>query len=143
MATKTPGRKMIEIDRKRVPLKSLLHGKEIRVAAQALEDYRLKLNEAEILYGAKLTLVMDTYGACTVVAKRLETDSEYQKRLEDIRLAAEAKVEREKKKAIAAEAKKERMIVEQKQRAIESLKNLAKANSLTASDLTSIMESLK
>jgi hypothetical protein len=53
-------RKMVEVDRKRVPLRKLFHGKEIRDAAAALEDYRLKLNEAEFLYGAKITLTMDS-----------------------------------------------------------------------------------
>lgn len=140
---KVAGRKTIEVNRKRVPLRKLFHGKEIRVAAQALEDFRLQLNEAEFMYGAKITLTMDSYGECTAVAKRQETDSEYANRLEKERLAAEAKVEREAKRKIAEAAKKERQVVEQKQRAIESLKSIAKANSLTTSDLNAVLESLK
>jgi len=60
--TKTTQRKTVEVARKRVPLRKLLHGKEIRAAAKALEDFRMNLNEAEFLYGAKITLTMDTFG---------------------------------------------------------------------------------
>ena len=88
-------RKTVEVGRKRVPLKKLLHGKEIRVAAKALEDFRLQLVEQEFLLGAKITLHFDSYGDLTAVAKRPETDNEMFKRLEKARLVAEAKAERE------------------------------------------------
>jgi hypothetical protein len=139
MATKAPGRKMVEVDRKRVPLRKLLHGKEIREAAAALEEYRLKLNEAEFLYGAKITLTMDSYGECVAVAKRLETDNEFAARLEKARLAEEAKKEREQKKVLAAEQKAIRDKELQKQRTLESLKSMIKANGLTVKDLEDLV----
>jgi len=89
--TKTTQRKTVEVARKRVPLRKLLHGKEIRAAAKALEDFRMNLNEAEFLYGAKITLTMDTFGECVAVARRPETDKEFADRMEKARLAAEAK----------------------------------------------------
>lgn len=128
-------RKMVEVDRKRVPLRKLFHGKEIREAAAALEDYRLKLNEAEFLYGAKITLTMDSYGECVAVAKRLETDSEFATRLEKARLAEEAKKEREARKAIEAELKAANAAERQRKQAIETMKNLMKANNVSFDDL--------
>ena len=51
MAKTTLQRQSVELGKKRVPLKKLLHGKEIRAAAKALEDFRLIFNEQEILCG--------------------------------------------------------------------------------------------
>lgn len=96
--TKKMERKTVEIDRKRVPLRSLLHGKEIREAARALEDFRMKLNEKEFLYGAKLYVDWRDYGSVDIVARRLETDQEYSDRLERARIAAEQKAERERRR---------------------------------------------
>lgn len=135
MTTQQHKRKMVEVDRKRVPLRKLFHGKEIRDAAAALEDYRLKLNEAEFLYGAKITLTMDSYGECVAVAKRLETDSEFAARLERARLAEEAKKEREARKAIEAELKAANAAERQRKQAIETMKNLMKSNNVTLDDL--------
>jgi hypothetical protein len=59
MTKKTDQRKTIQVGSKRIPLNKLLHGKEIREAAKALEDFRLKLNEEEFLYGAKLINFFD------------------------------------------------------------------------------------
>lgn len=91
-------RKTVEIDRKRIPLRTLLHGKEIREAARALEDFRIKLNEQEFLYGAKLYVDWKDYGTADIVARRLETDQEYADRLERARIAEEQKRERERKR---------------------------------------------
>lgn len=132
-------RKMVECNRKRVPLKKLFHGKEIRDAAAALEEFRLHLNEAEFLYGAKITLQMDVYGECIAVAKRLETDSEYNTRLEKLKQAEIAKAERERQKAINAEATKIRKAAEQKQQALKTLKSIAESNGLTLNDIQTIM----
>lgn len=123
---KTQERKTIEVDRKRVPLRKLFHGKEIREAAKALEDFRLNLNEAEFLYGAKITIQMDTYGECTAVAKRPETDKEFADRLEKARLAAEAKKERERIKKLKEEQRKKDEETNRKQRAAEYIQKLAK-----------------
>lgn len=139
MARSKNDRKLVEVSRKRVPLRKMLDGKEIRDAAAALEDFRLHLNEAEFLYGAKITLKMDSYGECIAIAKRLETDSEYATRLEKDRLAAEAKLERERKKALAAEQRAIREKELQKQRTLDHLKTIVKANGLTAKDLEDLM----
>jgi hypothetical protein len=135
-------RKMVEVDRKRVPLRKLLHGKEIRDAAAALEDYRLKLNEAEFLYGAKITLTMDSYGECVAVAKRLETDSEFAARLEKARLAEEAKKEREARKVIEAELRAANAAERQRKQAIETMKNLAQSNGITKDELKALVDSI-
>jgi len=119
-------RKTIEVGRKRVPLRKLLHGKEIRVAAKALEDFRMNLNEAEFLYGAKITIQMDTYGECTAVAKRPETDKEFADRLERARLAAEAKKERERLKKLKEEQRKKDEEANKKQRVADYIQKLAK-----------------
>jgi len=119
-------RKTIEIARKRVPLRKLFHGKEIREAAKALEDFRMNLNEAEFLYGAKITIQMDTYGECTAVAKRLETDKEFADRLEKARLAAEAKVERERLKKLKEEQRKKDEEANKKLRVADYIQKLAK-----------------
>lgn len=118
-------RKTVEIDRKRIPLRSLLHGKEIRDAARTLEEFRMKLNEQEFLYGAKLYVDWKDYGSVDIVARRMETDQEYADRLERARLAAEAKAERERKRkeqevqrALQREARK-------KAEAAEMIKKLA------------------
>lgn len=132
--TKT-ARKTIEVGRKRIPMKKLLHGKEIRAAAKSLEDFRLNLNEAEFMYGAKITIQMDSYGEYTAVAKRLETDSELANRLEKARLAAEAKKEREAKRKIAAAEKAKHDEETRKTRTIEHLKSMAKANGISIKDL--------
>jgi hypothetical protein len=135
-------RKMVEVDRKRVPLRKLLHGKEIRDAAAALEEYRLKLNEAEFLYGAKITLTMDSYGECIAVAKRLETDSEFAARLEKARLAEEAKKEREARKVIEAELRAANAAERQRKQAIETMKNLAQSNGITKDELKALVDSM-
>jgi hypothetical protein len=108
-----------------VPLKKLLHGKEIREAAKALEDFRLNLNEAEFLYGAKITLTMDSYGECTALAKRPETDKEYADRLEKARLAAEAKRRREAERKIAEAARREKDRIDQLHKTKEQLIRMA------------------
>lgn len=133
---KNQKRKLIECGRRRVPLKKLLNGKEIRAAAAALEEFRLHLNEAEFMYGAKITLQMDSYGECTAVAKRPETDSEFNARLEKARLAAVARVEREARKAIEAEERAAAAAERQRINAINTMKALMKSNNVTLEDLT-------
>lgn len=135
MAKSKIERKMVEIDRKRIPLKKLLHGKEVRDAAKALEEYRLHLNEKEFLYGATLKIIMNDYSEAYMVATRLETDTEYNDRLERMRVAAEAKAERERKRVLAAEAKAQRELETRKQRALDMMKQMAQTNGLTADDL--------
>jgi hypothetical protein len=138
--TKKNEKKTVEVGRKRVPLRKILHNKEIRVAAKALEDFRLTLIEQEFLLGAKIILQINEYGECIAVAKRPETDNEYAKRLEKARLAEEAKKERERKRKIA-EAEKAKLIeVSRKRNAINTVENWIRNHDLTIDDLASVLK---
>jgi len=123
--SKKQERKTIEIDRKRIPLRSLLHGKEIREAADALKDFRMKLNEQEFLYGAKIIIHWESYDSAYAVARRLETDKEFADRLEKARIAAEAKAERERIKKIKAEQRAREEEANKKARVAEYIQKLA------------------
>lgn len=124
--SKKQERKTIEIDRKRIPLRSLLHGKEIREAADALKDFRMKLNEQEFLYGAKIIIHWESYDSAYAVARRLETDKEFADRLEKARIAAEAKAERERIKKIKAEQRAREEEANKKARVAEYIQKLAR-----------------
>jgi len=138
--TKKLDRKTVEIGKKRIPLRKLLHGKEIREAAKALEDFRLGLNEQELLYGAKLTVKMDSYGEAVLYAHRLETDKEYADRIEKARIAAEQKAERERKRKLMEVERAERAKEIQKQKALESILSIAKANGLGNEELEKLLK---
>lgn len=131
--TKKMERKTIEIDRKRIPLRSLIHGKEIREAAKSIEDFRMKLNEKEFLYGAKIYVDWKDYSSVDIVARRLETDKEFTDRLEKQRLAAEAKVERERIKKIKAEERAREEEANKKARIAEYIKKVAKEAGIAVS----------
>lgn len=138
MATrkKTTDRKIITIKQARIPLVKLLNGKDIRTAAKNLEDFRLKMNELEILHGATLTVKYDNWNSdFNLVATRPETDNEMNDRLEKARLAAEAKQRREAEKK-AAEAKREadRVIAEQR-KAFDMISELARKHGIHPRDL--------
>ncbi len=125
MAKNKQERKQIEIDRKRIPLRSLLHGKEIRDAAKALESFRMKLNEKEFLYGAKLYVDWHDYSTADIVARRMETDQEYADRLERIRIAAEQKVERERRQKLQAEFRARQAEIKKRAQAAETIRRIA------------------
>lgn len=133
-------RKTVEIGRKRLPLRSLLHGKEIREAAKALESFRMKMNEQEFLYGAKLYVDWKDYGTADIVARRLETDKEFEDRLERQRIAAEIKKERERKKQLEAERKKAEEEIRRRARAVETIRKMAQENGLTFDELIKSLE---
>jgi uncharacterized protein (DUF1800 family) len=138
MATrkKPADRKIITIKQARIPLVKLLNGKDIRTAAKNLEDFRLKMNELEILHGATLTVKYDNWNSdFNLVATRPETDQEMNDRLEKARLAAEAKQRREAEKK-AAEAKREadRVIAEQR-KAFDMISELARKHGIHPRDL--------
>lgn len=124
-------KKQLEIDKKRIPLRNLINGKEIREAAKALEDFRLKLNDKEILYGAKIYIKWENYGEAYAVARRLETDKEFADRLEKQRLAAEAKAERARIRAIKEAKARELEEATRKERAAEYILKLAKEAGLS------------
>ena len=138
--TKTNQRKTVEVARKRIPLRKLLHNKEIRVAAKNLEDFRLQLIEQEFLLGATITVQIDTYGEVIAVAKRHETDNEYAKRMEKARLAEEAKKERERKRKIAEAEKVKLLEVSRKRNAINTVENWIRNHDLTIDDLASVLK---
>jgi hypothetical protein len=137
---KTNERKTIEIGTKRIPLKKLLNGKEIREAAKALEDFRLVFNEQELLYGAKLIVKVDTYGEAVLIARRPETDNEMFKRLEKARIAAEERAERERKRKIAEAERAKKREAERKQNVVTHIKEMAKANNLTVEELAVLLK---
>lgn len=118
-------RKTVEIDRKKIPLRSLLHGKEIRDAAQSLETFRMKLNEQEFLYGAKLYVDWKNYDECYIVARRPETDKEYEDRLERSRVSAEQKAERSRKYLEREAQRRIKRIAQRKAEAAEHIRQLA------------------
>ena len=129
-------RKTIQIKKLRIPLVKLLDGKDIRTAAKNLEDFRLKMNELEILHGATLTVKYDNWNSdFNLIATRPETDNEMNDRLEKARLAAEAKKRREAEKK-AAEAKREadRVIAEQR-KAFDMIHELARKHGIHPRDL--------
>lgn len=138
MATrkKPADRKIITIKQARIPLVKLLNGKDIRTAAKNLEDFRLKMNDLEILHGATLTVKYDNWNSdFNLVATRPETDQEMADRLEKARLALEAKQRREAEKK-AAEAKREadRVIAEQR-KAFDMISELARKHGIHPRDL--------
>jgi hypothetical protein len=139
MATrkKPADRKIIQIKKLRIPLRKLLDGKEIREAAKNLEDFRLKMNELEILQGAKLTVKYDNWDSNNfdLVATRQETDAEMADRLEKARLALEAKQRREaEKKATEAKREADRVIAEQR-KAFDMIHELARKHGIHPRDL--------
>jgi len=133
--------KKIKLKEQRIPLVKLLNGKEIRVAAKALEDFRLKFGEEEILYGATLTVKYDTWDRdFRIVAERMETAEETLARVEKERLAEEARKRREAERKIKeAKAKAER----EQRRIAEALEDLRKHAMIHGIPLDRLVDSLK
>ncbi len=139
MAKNKNERKTVEIDRKRIPLRTLMHGKEIRDAAKAVEDFRMKLNEKEFLYGAKLFVDWNDYNDVHIVARRPETDQEYSDRLERARIAEIQKKERERKRQMMAEQKAREQEFRRRAAAVEQMRKTAKELGLSADDLVDLL----
>jgi hypothetical protein len=133
--------KKIKIKEQRIPLVKLLNGKEIRVAAKNLEDFRLKFGEEEILYGATLTVKYDTWHrSFRVVAERLETKEETLARVEKERLAEEARKRREAERKIKeAKARAER----EQRRIAEALEDLRKHAMIHGIPMDVLVDSFK
>jgi hypothetical protein len=136
---KATERKTIEIARKRIPLRALMHGKEIRDAAAAVEKFRMKLNEQEFLYGAKITIDWKSYNTVDAVARRPETDNEYSERLERLRIAAELKKKREQQRKLDAEKRKAEEEIRKRARTAETIRKMAKENGLSTDELIDIL----
>ena len=133
-------RKSVELGRTRIPLRKLLHGKEIREAAKALEDFRLNFNEEEILFGAKLTISVDSFGEAVLYAHRPETDKEYADRIEKARLAAEAKAERERKRKLREEFLAAKAEEDKKKLALDKIRELAKSLNLNEEEIKNLLK---
>lgn len=122
--------KLVDIARARVPLKQILHGKEIREAMEALEQFRQKYNEQEFFYGAKVYLTYQQ-GECMATVKRPETDKELALRLEAERREREAKAERRRQRELrAAEREKRKLALEAaqaEQRRLDAIRALEAA----------------
>jgi hypothetical protein len=138
---KLTDRKTIQIKKMRIPMVKLINGKDIRTAAKALEDFRLKMNELEILHGATLTVKYDNWNSdFNLVATRPETDNEMADRLEKARLAAEAKQRREAERKVREAKQKE----EREQRRIaEALEDLRKHAMHHGIPIDRLVDSLK
>jgi hypothetical protein len=137
MPRKNPNeRKTVQIKTMRIPLVKLIAGKEIRAAAKALEDFRLKMKEEEILMGAKLTIKRDAWDdAYHLVATRPETDQEMADRLEKARLAAEAKKRREAERKIKEAKLAEQKKLAEQRKAFDMINELARKHGIHPRDL--------
>ena len=133
-------RKQIELKSERVPLKKLLNGYEIREAARNLENFRLKLNEYEILYGAKIKLKVADYGETYMTAVREETDEEYNRRVERARVLAEQRLQAKIRRDAQQEQRKREAEKLKRSEALESLKQQMRMAGLTVSDLVEILD---
>jgi negative regulator of genetic competence, sporulation and motility len=143
MDDKKTKRKIIRLGTKRVPIHKLLHGKEIREAAKALEDFRLVFNEEEFMQGAKLTVRVESHSTeVTLIATRLETDEEMADRLEQMRLAAERKVEREKKRKLMEAEIKEKRAAEDRKAILEKIKIAAKHLKFTKDEIDDLFKQI-
>jgi len=133
--------KKIKIKEQRIPLVKLLNGKDLRTAAKALEDFRLKFREEEILFGATLTVKYDSWThEFKVLAERMETSEETLARVEKERLAEEARKKREAER----KAKEEKAKAEREQRRIaEALEDLRKHALIHGIPLDRLVDSLK
>lgn len=131
-------RKIIVMKNVELELDQIFDNKTIREAQEALEKFRISLNEYEILYGA--TITMET-GWDSVYAKitRPETDREYNDRMERNRIARERKAtaEQRKKEQDALKAKKKAEL--QRKNDLKVLKRLANEYKL---DIDSALERL-
>ena len=138
-------RRLVEIKRKRLPLKKLLNGREIREAMAEMENFRRQFNEEEFFYGAQLYLEVVDYDRIDAVCKRLETDKEYAARMEEIRAKEQLKFEREERRRLREEARKKRQeeeaaraAEEQRQKDLDSLKAMARKLGLSSKELADL-----
>lgn len=133
-------RKTVELKTVRIPLRKLLHGFEIREAADNLKNYRLKLLEEELMQGAKLTIKMEPHGEAVLTARRPETDKEYAERLERARLAEEAKQERQRKREIYLAEKARRDEADRKKNVAKTIASMVKSNQMTIEELSNLLK---
>lgn len=137
-------RQEIEVARKRIPMKKLLHGREIRDGMAELEKFRQQFNEQEFFYKAKVYLQMYD-GETYAVVKRPETDKEYDKRIAKQNADELARLERQRikeEKARIAEIKRQERLAQQaeeKRKAdIAYVKKMARELGLSAKELADL-----
>lgn len=134
-------KKTVELKRVRIPLRKLFHGVEIREAAENLKNFRLKLLEEELMQGAKLTIKVEAYtNDFNLIATRLETDNEFEARIEKARLALEAKKEREAKRKLMEAEKAKREFEMRKERTAERVIEMVRTNGMTLEELAEILK---
>lgn len=111
-------RLLVEIGKKRMPLKTLIHGKEIREAMAGLEKFRQQFNEQEFLLGAKVYISYNEL-ECWAVIKRPETDREYVARQSYLQEQQRLKTERARQKQLREYEREQQRIAEEQRRAAE------------------------
>lgn len=123
-------RLLVEIGKKRVPLKTLIHGKEIREAMAGLEKFRQQFNEEEFLLGAKVYISYNEL-ECWAIIKRPETDREYAARQSYLQEQQQLKAERARIKQLKEyEAEQKRKAEEQQRAAEEAARELERAREI-------------
>jgi hypothetical protein len=111
-------RLLVEISKQRVPLKQILHGKEIREAMAELEKFRRRFNEEEFMLGAKVYISYTDY-ECWASIKRPESDREYQARQDYLQEKQRMQAERLRIKQLKEYEREQQRIAEEQQRAAE------------------------
>jgi len=137
-------RNMVRIAHKRVPLGKILNGRKMSDAIAELKAFRAQFAEWEVLYKAEVTLSY-SQGECMAYVHRPENNKELAARLEEERVAREAKLERARKKEEREKIKAQKAahaaaIAEEKQRQhdLETIKALSRKLGLTPKDLADI-----
>lgn len=124
-------RKVILVKEQRVPLKTLLNGKDFRVGVAALEAWRTRFNEDEILYGRRLVFeVGDWHSDIKVKVVRDETDAEYIKRTDQALKAKLSRIENARKRAELKQKQKE-----DQEAMVDKIKSMTVAEYLAQSSL--------
>lgn len=108
-------KKRIVVKQERFNAATLLGGKTIREAKDALEKIRLKYNEEEFLLKCDIHLHHDWATGFVVKVTRFESDNELAARLEKNRLAREKKAEAAERKVLK-DAEKIAKIAEKKEK---------------------------
>lgn len=140
MAKSPTDRRVVEMCRKRIPLKKLLNGKELRDGIADMEKFRQSFNEYEFLYGAKIMVQCSPYdGEVNVIVRRPETDKELATRLEKAREAAEAKKAREEKKKLQDRIRKEEALKAEREGALATIRRIAQQQKLSEDDLVDLL----
>lgn len=105
-------RLLVEISKQRVPLKKILHGKEIRESMAEMEKFRRLFNEEEFMLGAKVYISYTDY-ECWASIKRPETDREYQARQDYLQEQQRKQAERDRIKQLKEYEREQKRLAEE------------------------------